>query len=317
MVPHREVAGACGPLRGQRDEVQLDLVLGVGGVEDDARRDDPAKPRAACVYLWARNPNLCNGPRAAGKGFVRSRTEGQLILSPGLRCQLGRAAVRWSQINPILKLTGDPELAFSNAFAGRRATLGAGQLRRHPRRGAFHHQRRLRWLARRVSRGDRAIRGSLSVCFDSSSCSIAAGMPRPASHPEGGADDGTLHGGDVAVADLAPSVLRDGPRKRVRETRALGRGSASDRIDLRTRAPRRGRGDSADPVTGSAGLSVRERANPFPAARGPLQRFRVPRTQVDGLTAQTSQDPSRRASSLPAPATPRGQIELNFISLAT
>ena len=78
---------------------------------------DPAKPRAACVYLWARNPNLCNGPRAAGKGFVRSRTEGQLILSPGLRCQLGRTAVRWSQINPILKLTGDPDLAFSNAFA--------------------------------------------------------------------------------------------------------------------------------------------------------------------------------------------------------
>ena len=78
---------------------------------------DPAKPRAACVYLWARNPNLCNGPRAAGKGFVRSRTEGQLILSPGLRCQLGHTAVRWSQINPILKLTGDPELAFSNAFA--------------------------------------------------------------------------------------------------------------------------------------------------------------------------------------------------------
>ncbi len=78
---------------------------------------DPAKPRAACVYLWARSPSLCNGPRAAGKGFVRSRTEGQLILSPGLRCQLGHAAVRWSQINPILKLTGDPELGFSNAFA--------------------------------------------------------------------------------------------------------------------------------------------------------------------------------------------------------
>jgi hypothetical protein len=78
---------------------------------------DPAKPRAACVYLWARSPSLCNGPRAAGKGFVRSRTEGQLILSPGLRCQLGRTAVRWSQINPLLKLTGDPELAFSNAFA--------------------------------------------------------------------------------------------------------------------------------------------------------------------------------------------------------
>jgi hypothetical protein len=78
---------------------------------------DPAKPKAACVYLWTRDPKLCNGPKAAGKGFNRSRTEGQLILSPGLRCRIGGAAVRWSAINPILKLTGDPELAFSNAFA--------------------------------------------------------------------------------------------------------------------------------------------------------------------------------------------------------
>ena len=88
---------------------------------------DPAKQTAACVYLWTRSPSLCNGPRAAGKGFVRSRTEGQLILPPGLRCQLGHAAVRWSQINPILKLTGDPELAFSDAFA-RVVAQGAAQV---------------------------------------------------------------------------------------------------------------------------------------------------------------------------------------------
>jgi hypothetical protein len=78
---------------------------------------DPTKQKAACVYLWTRDPKLCNGPAAAGKGFDRSRTEGQLILSPGLRCKLGAAAVRWSAINPILRLTGDGELAFSNAFA--------------------------------------------------------------------------------------------------------------------------------------------------------------------------------------------------------
>jgi hypothetical protein len=78
---------------------------------------DPAKPKAACVYLWTRDPKLCNGPAAAGKGFNRSRTDGQLILAAGLRCKLGSAAVRWSAITPILKLTGDPELAFSNAFA--------------------------------------------------------------------------------------------------------------------------------------------------------------------------------------------------------
>ena len=93
---------------------------------------DPAKPKAACVYLWTRSPSLCDGPRAAGKGFVRSRTEGQLILAPGLRCQLGHAAVRWSQINPILKLTGDPELAFSNAFgravAQRATQVGYGDI---------------------------------------------------------------------------------------------------------------------------------------------------------------------------------------------
>src|SRR5438477_6782561 len=78
---------------------------------------DPAKPKAACVYLWTRSPNLCNGPAAAGKGFNRSRTEGQPILAPGLRCLLGKTAVRWSAIDPIRRLTGDPELAFSNAFA--------------------------------------------------------------------------------------------------------------------------------------------------------------------------------------------------------
>jgi hypothetical protein len=78
---------------------------------------DPQKWRAACVYLWTRNSKLCNGPHAAGRGFDKSKTEGQLILPSGLRCRLGTAAVRWSALQPLLKLTGDPELAFSNAFA--------------------------------------------------------------------------------------------------------------------------------------------------------------------------------------------------------
>jgi hypothetical protein len=78
---------------------------------------DPAKRIAACVYLWTRNPNLCNAPAAAGKGFVRSLSEGQPILAAGLRCNFPGAAVSWGVINPILRLTGDPELAFSAAFA--------------------------------------------------------------------------------------------------------------------------------------------------------------------------------------------------------
>jgi hypothetical protein len=78
---------------------------------------DPQKRIAACVYLWTRNPHLCNGPAAAGKGFDRSLAEGQPTLAPGLRCSFPGAAVRWSVINPILRLTGDSELAFSGAFA--------------------------------------------------------------------------------------------------------------------------------------------------------------------------------------------------------
>jgi hypothetical protein len=78
---------------------------------------DPKKPVAACVYLWTRNPHLCNGPGAAGKGFVRSLAEGQPTLAAGLRCRFPGANVGWAAINPILALTGDPELAFSAAFA--------------------------------------------------------------------------------------------------------------------------------------------------------------------------------------------------------
>jgi hypothetical protein len=78
---------------------------------------DPAKRIAACVYLWTRDPHLCNAPAAAGKGFVRSLSEGQPTLAAGLRCNFPGAAVSWGVINPILRLTGDPELAFSAAFA--------------------------------------------------------------------------------------------------------------------------------------------------------------------------------------------------------
>ncbi len=78
---------------------------------------DPQKEPAACVYLWARDPTLCDGPGAVGKGFDTDRTEGALALPKGVRCKLGRSTVRWTAINPLLGLTDDPELAFSNAFA--------------------------------------------------------------------------------------------------------------------------------------------------------------------------------------------------------
>jgi hypothetical protein len=79
---------------------------------------DKDKARAACVYLWARDPKLCNGPAAAGKGFDRSRTEGQLSLPANVRCRITHiGSVRWNTIRPLVSLTSDPDVGFSNAYA--------------------------------------------------------------------------------------------------------------------------------------------------------------------------------------------------------
>ncbi len=101
-------------------ELRLNSIWSWGWAEysTEPAEHDPDKPRAACVYLWTRDPKLCNGPAAAGKGFDRSRTEGQLDLPSGLRCTVGGyGPVPWSAIRPIVSLTGDQELGFSNAYA--------------------------------------------------------------------------------------------------------------------------------------------------------------------------------------------------------
>ena len=74
VVRGREVERALGvPDRG-RDEARDRLVMGLGQLEGKLGRD-PDKPAAACVYLRARSPSLCNGPAMAGK-FDKSRTDG-------------------------------------------------------------------------------------------------------------------------------------------------------------------------------------------------------------------------------------------------
>jgi len=79
--------------------------------------DDPDKPTAACVYLWSRNPKLCDGPKAAGTGFNASRTQGQLILPHGVRCTLRGKPIPSGAINDLTPVTGDPDVAFTSVFA--------------------------------------------------------------------------------------------------------------------------------------------------------------------------------------------------------
>ena len=76
---------------------------------------DPDKEAAACVWLWARDPQLCDGPRVAGPAFDVSRTEGRL--PAGAACVLGKGVVARAQLASVARVTGDPESALSLLYA--------------------------------------------------------------------------------------------------------------------------------------------------------------------------------------------------------
>jgi hypothetical protein len=74
---------------------------------------DPDKPAAACVYLWARDPTLCDGPKAAGAGFNASVTEGQVILPRGAQCRFGKALISGKALTALSDALGDRDAAYS------------------------------------------------------------------------------------------------------------------------------------------------------------------------------------------------------------
>jgi hypothetical protein len=82
-----------------------------------ARGYDPDKKAAACVWLWARDHALCNGPAAAGPGFDASLTEGQIRLPAGVQCSVDRRQVSGASIARLQALTGDRQVAFTALFA--------------------------------------------------------------------------------------------------------------------------------------------------------------------------------------------------------
>ncbi len=77
---------------------------------------DPDKAAAACVYLWARSPSLCNGPEAAGAGFDASLTEGQIQLGRGVRCVLDGKSVTTDAIARATRVTHDAGVALTALF---------------------------------------------------------------------------------------------------------------------------------------------------------------------------------------------------------
>ena len=78
---------------------------------------DPDKPAAACVYLWARDRTLCDGPAAAGPAFNASLIEGQLVLPNAVHCTFAGGAVRRASVASLQRLTRDRHAAVTALFA--------------------------------------------------------------------------------------------------------------------------------------------------------------------------------------------------------
>lgn len=78
---------------------------------------DPDKPAAACVYLWTRDPALCDGPAAAGPGFNADRNEGLIVLPTGIQCAVPGGAVTSASVTALGALTRDPQMALTALFA--------------------------------------------------------------------------------------------------------------------------------------------------------------------------------------------------------
>jgi hypothetical protein len=78
---------------------------------------DPDKPAAACVYLWARDQSLCDGPAVAGPAFKRSLVEGPIVIPDGVECVSAAGKLRTAPILALAKLTRDRQQALDALFA--------------------------------------------------------------------------------------------------------------------------------------------------------------------------------------------------------
>jgi hypothetical protein len=78
---------------------------------------DPDKGVAACVWLWSRNPTLCDGPAVAGPDFSGSRVEGQIRIRSGLQCSVGRDSLSNDAIQRLQLVTGDRDTAYTALYS--------------------------------------------------------------------------------------------------------------------------------------------------------------------------------------------------------
>ena len=97
-------------------ELAIGSVWSWGWAEWTDAEKDPDKIAAACVWLWTRNPSLCDGPGQAGAGFDLSLTEGQVQLGTGVQCTFAGRGLSNDAIQRLQLMTGDRDTAFTALF---------------------------------------------------------------------------------------------------------------------------------------------------------------------------------------------------------
>jgi hypothetical protein len=94
-------------------ELRLTHVWSWGWAQRNARSNDPDKTYAACVWLWARAPALCDAPGVLGDELDDDRRAGQIDLPAGTRCVYGGMPLTAGNVASLAKVTGDRELALT------------------------------------------------------------------------------------------------------------------------------------------------------------------------------------------------------------
>ena len=98
-------------------ETELGSVWSWGWQARNTAQADPDKEVGACIWLWTRDPRLCNAPEAAGPDFDTSFTQQEITLPRGVRCSIGDRSITRAGVTQLTRVTGDPGIAFSAAYA--------------------------------------------------------------------------------------------------------------------------------------------------------------------------------------------------------
>jgi hypothetical protein len=94
-------------------ELRLSHVWSWGWTMRTAAGKDPDKTYAACVWLWTRDPALCDAPGLIGPKFDADVRVGQIDLPASVRCTLGDATLTSRSVSTLQRMTRDWELAFT------------------------------------------------------------------------------------------------------------------------------------------------------------------------------------------------------------